>query len=163
MVFVLNPPEPVWEVISDTTLAAAAASIDVQNISTDYYFFKVIAHLKVTEGCNVNLTLNGDTNGNYTDGYFGTNYVVAAFANNAAATAWKVAGFGDASDIAPVALEIVNQEAGKTSAHCFWRNTATQYWQAQRYAGAALVSRLTFTPSAGNLAAGTRITILGVK
>jgi hypothetical protein len=162
----------------DTTLSVAAAQIDITGIIADY------AHLKLEIAArgdtaaleaNVALRFNNDSGANYNrQGLQATNATLTAAGtinNTSLIVGTMPAGTAVANAAATIVAEIRNY-TGTTlfkaiKAAAAWENADTAAGQSLSSTGGtwkatpAAVNRITVLASAGNFAAGTRVTLYG--
>lgn len=149
-------------VISDTTLAAPAASIDVTSIPTGYKWIEVIwcGSSDQVGAQNCLIRLNNDS-GNVYDYYVYT----SATANQSAG----LIGVAGATNVATAArVTFYNTTANEikvgTGIYNYYGNPYTGGIAVKWHPVAnAEISRITIYPAAGNFEANSRFTILGIK
>lgn len=164
--------------ISDTTLGAPAANVDITSIVATYAHLMVVVYARcdvALASSPINLRFNGDSAANYDtqelqcsgtgvnpSEIFAQTWMIAGHmpANTAGANLFGVSiGFiphyaGSANNKMCLALSAI--KTGVTAASMantlgggFWRSNAA-------------VNRITLLPSSGNFVAGTRVTLYGM-
>lgn len=164
--------------ISDTTLGSPAANVDVTSIVGTYAHLMVIAYARSSTAAantNINLRFNNDTASNYDSqliyGSASGNVANETFATtliNCGLIPAASAGsnlFGITITFVPhyagssnnkVALTLAAMKQG-TSSGSLTNALTGGFWRSN-----AAVTRVTLLPSAGNFAAGTRVSIYGM-
>lgn len=165
--------------ISDQTLVGSAATVDVASIVASYAHLLVVAYARgdtAATSTNLMLRLNGDTAANYdfqtmtgnTAGAFAAEAFAQALgasvglipANTAGANLFGAFIFfiphyaGSASN--KLALSVSSVKTGTTS------GSMTNYLRAGFWRSNAAINQITLFPAAGNLVAGTRLSVYGM-
>lgn len=165
--------------IYDTTLGAAAASIDVTGIIDDYAHLRLVLYARgdtAALSTTVGLRFNNDSAGNYDQQYYTmrttpANVVTAAHTSIVCAVIPAASGTSGAVGVSEI---VIPNYAGATLRKAIsWKGWAkeTADGTTSGYGGVvgggewrstAAVTRVTLTPAAGNFLAGTRLTIYGM-
>lgn len=165
--------------VADTTLSAAAATIDFSSIPSHYAHLMFIAYLRgdtAATQINVDLRFNNDSSALYDSSVFtvrdpSTVGTLAAVGATALTCAHAPAASAPANAFTPVQILIphyTNAANHKTVDSRFGMRLSTLV--TGQYAGAgqgtwtavAAVNRVTLLPSAGNFAIGSRVTLYGL-
>jgi hypothetical protein len=164
--------------IFDSTLGVAAASFDVTGISAAYNHLMVVLSGRgdtAAGSTGVTLRVNNDSGANYenANGYMngasvysgagsggGTSALVLGHMSAASATAGATGScnFVISNYASPTLWRRWSGTGGADDGTNIWLETFTGSWRN----AAAAINRLTLTPSAGNFAAGSRLTIYGL-
>ena len=164
--------------LSETVLSQAAANIDIQNISGSYKHLRLIFQGRgsTSNQKSVNLTFNNDTGNNYYNqrvyGY-GTSVAGYEGLGGAFAYAGQIPGSDATAGFAGSSVIDIPNYAGTTfvkgmtvDIEC-GLSTATGNTQNMRWSNwwnsTTAITRITLTPSAGNFAAGTILSIYGIS
>lgn len=164
--------------ISDTLLAAAAASIDIQNIPASFRHLLLVGYFRDTSGNSVDTLLarlNNDSGANYDDQRMnasaGTVSAGELFGQTSADVGQATGGAATANQYAPMVLFIphyanatqnkalLSLQGNKSSALTGGLTIAAKvaFWRSN-----AAINRLTLTPAAGSLALDSRATLYGL-
>jgi hypothetical protein len=179
----MNSTDPAWisggiQVISDTTLGAGAASIDITSIPADFKSLKLILTGRgdtASTSIAVTMRLNNDSGGNYDYQYDQGSGATANAGEAQAQTSGQIGGLSAASAPANVAGAITVElpdYAGTTFQKSYIgiggykTSTAAGAIASTRWFGAwrntAAISRITILASSGNFIVGTRATLYGI-
>lgn len=159
--------------IYDTTLGAAAASVDIQNIIGGYAHLLVVVYARTNSGTAAELRMrfNNDTGGNYDYQVLDGSAATAQAAETFAATGARVglipgtsAGanlFAQVEILIPHYAGSANNKAGCSTCAAKWGTSSGQmqaeldafFWRSN-----AAINQLTLYGT-GNLVAGTRVTV----
>jgi hypothetical protein len=164
--------------LSDTTLGAGAATIDISSISSAYAHLRLVIQGRgdtVANNVGLFLRLNNDSGASqYTYAWLLGSGVTASTVDNASSTQMQVGNLAAASASATLSgsAEILIPNYTNTT---FIKRVQSQFsaqwgsgagsWQAGTvggyWANTAAVNRITLIPGAGNFVAGTRVTLYG--
>lgn len=164
-----------WGSISDTTLGSANANVDITGIPSTYAHLMLCVYARGDTAAtftNLNLRFNGDTAANYDSqverGSAATVAVSESFAQTSGQTAFIAAGSAT-TNLFSAAQIVIPHYAGTTSNKTFRSTFALKFGTASTnmnvgiftgfWRSNAAINEITVLPTAGNLAAGTRVTL----
>lgn len=158
-----------WELISDTVLGAAAASMSLASIPTGYKLLKLFISAKmVTDGASLELTFNSDTGNNYTYRCTRSYDTTVASINQAATSSMKIglfhSNFGGGflfirNDAANEKTVVFNcGSAGGGDADNYNRSGVGEWINSSDE-----ITTITLTSGTGNIVAGTRLVLMGYR
>lgn len=169
-------PSASTELIAETTLAAAAASISFTSIPQTYRHLAVVLQTRNDTASNqdVMFRLNADTGTNYDFQYTeadATATTVNRSTNQTAVTVGRTPGTGGAAGNAALIDVLVGDYRGTTfnkrvRSHVAWSeatNTIIYRAVAGHWRNTAAVTRIDLQPASGNFLAGTVAALYGIK
>lgn len=164
--------------LADTSLAAPAATVDLQSIPADFVSLLLVAYLRGDQAVSftgVFIRFNNDTGANYDYQHVTGNAATAAAAETLAGTSIQVGQAPHANAVgnsyAAIAVEIPNYVQGTNhkavnSASALKTGTSTGGLVVLHAAGfwrnAAAINRITLLMSSGSFVANSRVSLYGL-
>lgn len=158
--------------IYDATLGADAASVDITGIPSTYAHLMLVVYGRTTQATvesTLLLRFNGDTAGNYRHQRLEASGTSVAGAQTDAATSIQlghVPGASATADFFGGGVAQILHYAGSADFKSLFSDTynaATRSANGGLWKSIAAINQITVLPGGGNLLAGTRVTLYGLK
>lgn len=158
------------EYISRYAASGAVASVSFTPLSTDFRkFFFVMYVVNDANASGLQLVLNNDTAGNYSEQRLSGDGGTVSAARSTSRSNLQIPNGGPAANVVALTVGEISKPAAAEVARVTTRsayNTATIAYEAlvgEWTDTSALISRIDFTKASGNFAAGTTILLYGSR